>query len=163
MPIEVDCPCGQRFSVSEALAGFSVHCRGCGSSVAVPRPGDSALVSSVAKQQAAARVAAPPSPAPSPPTAPRAAELKGASSSYDSAPPSSEPQEKEGTFNGGVIGGLGLILVAAIWFIVGLALGRIFFYPIIMFVIGIGTLFKSMVKGKWSGAAEFACIANVVD
>src|SRR4051812_507147 len=110
MPLEVDCHCGQRFSVSEALAGFSVHCRACGSSVAVPRLGGTAPAPpTVAQPQAAARAPAPSPPAPAPSsTAPSATELKGASSSYDSSPPAQE--QEEGWFSGGVIGGLGLIL-----------------------------------------------------
>lgn len=45
-----------------------------------------------------------------------------------------------------MIGGLGLILVAVIWLIVGLALGWLFYYPIIMFVIGVGTLIKALLN-----------------
>ena len=48
--------------------------------------------------------------------------------------------------NGGMMGGLAAMAIAAVWFIVGLALGVIFFYPPILFVIGLVGFIKGMVS-----------------
>src|SRR5207247_1546765 len=45
---------------------------------------------------------------------------------------------EEGWFesvNAGMVGGLLMILIAVVWFVVGLAVGILFFYPPILFVI----------------------------
>jgi hypothetical protein len=49
-------------------------------------------------------------------------------------------------FNGGVLGGLLAMLVALVWFIVGLAADRIFFYPPILFIIGLVAFIKGLVQ-----------------
>jgi hypothetical protein len=46
-------------------------------------------------------------------------------------------------FGSGVLGGIGLMLGAVVWFVLGLMADRIFFYPPIMFIIG----FVAMIKG----------------
>jgi hypothetical protein len=47
-----------------------------------------------------------------------------------------------GTVNAGVIGGVIMMLIAVVWFIAGLAGGIIFFYPPILFIIGIVAVVK---------------------
>jgi hypothetical protein len=52
---------------------------------------------------------------------------------------------EEGWFrsvNAGWAGGLLMILIAVVWFVGGLAIGRIFFYPPVLFVIGIIAIAK---------------------
>jgi hypothetical protein len=49
-----------------------------------------------------------------------------------------------GSLNAGIVGGLLMMLIAVVWFVVGLALGIIFFYPPILFVIGILALAKGV-------------------
>jgi hypothetical protein len=49
-----------------------------------------------------------------------------------------------GSINSGVIGGLLMMLIAVVWFVLGLAAGRIFFYPPILFVIGIVSIVKGL-------------------
>ncbi len=50
-------------------------------------------------------------------------------------------------FNGGVLGGVTAMMVAVAWFLAGLANDVIFFYPPILFVIGLGAFFKGLMKG----------------
>ena len=64
-----------------------------------------------------------------------------------------EAQEKaenatvEGSvFNGGVLGGVVAMMVAVAWFLAGLANDIIFFYPPILFVIGLGAFFKGFMR-----------------
>jgi hypothetical protein len=47
-----------------------------------------------------------------------------------------------GSINSGMIGGLLMMIIAAVWFGVGYAAGRIFFYPPILFVVGLVALGK---------------------
>jgi hypothetical protein len=53
-----------------------------------------------------------------------------------------------GSTNSGIIGGILMIVIAVVWFVVGyFAADRIFFYPPILFVIGL----LSIVKGLFGG------------
>ncbi|MBP3958801.1 hypothetical protein J8F10_26445 [Gemmata sp. G18] len=55
----------------------------------------------------------------------------------------SSGQSLEGrVFNGGFWGGLLAMVVAVIWFFAGLMNDTLFFYPPILFVIGLGAIFK---------------------
>ena len=70
------------------------------------------------------------------------------------APPASKAANKEArslegnVFTSGMAGGLLAMVGAVIWFVVGLANDVIFFYPPILFVIGLGAFFKGMVSGR---------------
>jgi hypothetical protein len=46
----------------------------------------------------------------------------------------------------GVVGGIIMIVVAAVWFFAGLAAGYVFFYPPILAVIGIYAIVKGVIK-----------------
>ncbi|MCI0379213.1 MAG: zinc-ribbon domain-containing protein [Gemmataceae bacterium] len=48
--------------------------------------------------------------------------------------------------NAGAAGGLALIIVAVAWFVIGLAAGVIFYYPPILFVIGLVAMLKGAVS-----------------
>jgi hypothetical protein len=61
--------------------------------------------------------------------------------------------EKKG-IKAGVVGGIIMMAVAVIWFVVGKALGYIFFYPPILFVIGLFAFFKGLFTGNVSGKEE---------
>jgi hypothetical protein len=50
-----------------------------------------------------------------------------------------------GSMNAGIVGGLLMILIAVVWFVVGLAFGIIFFYPPILAVIGVIAIIKGAV------------------
>jgi hypothetical protein len=43
-----------------------------------------------------------------------------------------------------ILGGTGMMVGAVVWFVVGWMAGRIFFYPPILFVIGIVALIKGL-------------------
>jgi hypothetical protein len=51
-----------------------------------------------------------------------------------------------GGVNAGVVGGLVMILIAVVWFVAGLAVGIIFFYPPILAVIGVIAIIKGCVS-----------------
>ena len=52
---------------------------------------------------------------------------------------------------GSIAGGLGLMLLSALWFFGGLAVGYIFFYPPILFLIGLGVLVKGLFQAVTGG------------
>ncbi|HQQ98670.1 MAG TPA: hypothetical protein PLX35_15470, partial [Cyclobacteriaceae bacterium] len=51
----------------------------------------------------------------------------------------------------GALGGIIMIVVAVVWFFVGLYNDIIFFYPPILLLIGIYTLVKGLAKGNMTG------------
>lgn len=51
----------------------------------------------------------------------------------------------------GMLGGIVMIVIAVVWFFVGLAGGYIFFYPPILFFIGLYALIKGMADGNVAG------------
>ena len=51
----------------------------------------------------------------------------------------------------GVLGGLVMMVIAVIWFGLGLAAGVIFYYPPILFSIGVFALLKGLLTGNISG------------
>jgi len=51
----------------------------------------------------------------------------------------------------GVLGGVIMIAIAAIWFFAGLAADRIFFYPPVLAVIGIYSVIKGLATGNLAG------------
>lgn len=58
--------------------------------------------------------------------------------------------EKKG-IKKGAAGGLLMMFIAVIWFVVGYALGYIFFYPPILFIIGLFSFLKGVATGNYSG------------
>jgi hypothetical protein len=52
-----------------------------------------------------------------------------------------------GNVNSGVLGGVLMIVIAVAWFGLGLMANRIFFYPPVLAVIGLMSVFKGMAGG----------------
>jgi hypothetical protein len=76
----------------------------------------------------------------------------------DAIVPEPEEVEDTGTFAPersflklGALGGLLLISISAVWFIIGYINGRIFFYPLILFILGLVFLIKGLVDRNFSG------------
>jgi hypothetical protein len=161
MPIDVVCEqCGWKASVKNESAGKKGKCPTCGEPILVPRiterPED------VEDAAAAALLEGDEGPAASPPQSymPPAYSTETNSKSQPSNKPErprSNPgmkleyrakerhEERRGiAISGGVWAGLLMMGGAAIWFFLGLAAGRIFFYPPILFVLGIISLFRAL-------------------
>ena len=60
-----------------------------------------------------------------------------------------EPEKKG--IRSGVLGGVFMMIVAVVWFFVGLKYGWVFFYPPILFCIGLFAFFKGLLTGNISG------------
>lgn len=48
--------------------------------------------------------------------------------------------------NGGIVGGIVAMVIAVVWFVVGFAAGRIFFYPPILFIIGLVGFIRGLIE-----------------
>lgn len=53
----------------------------------------------------------------------------------------------------GVVGGVIMMVIAAVWFFLGWQAGRVFFYPPILFVIGLYALVKGLLTGNVKGGS----------
>jgi len=63
----------------------------------------------------------------------------------------------------GVLGGLIMMVIAVIWFFAGLSIGIVFFYPPILFVIGVYAFFKGIITGNVNGERDNPTKASTKD
>jgi hypothetical protein len=146
MSISIACSCGKKYRVKETLAGKKIRCADCSEPIKVPvQVADNdpefdeygALPSAADDEEN--------EPALPPRTKRRS---KSATSDEKSeAQPAGRKLLKKGWFestNGGVFGGILMILIAVGWFVAGLAADRIFFYPPVLLIIGIVAVFKGL-------------------
>ena len=164
--IALACPCGRSLRVKESLVGKRVRCPDCTAILTVPHADQR-----TGPEQQAYHVLLEDSPAETTPQ--RAYPVSDSISREpptERLPPRDRPPEPAvrprrprtpksraprvafergwfGSVNAGVVGGLLMMLIAIVWFVVGLSLGIIFFYPPILLVLG----FIAMVKGITGG------------
>lgn len=150
MSIEVACACGQTYSYAEQFAGYAITCEKCGNSLTIPQPSPSAPLALGQGRWAKVVRAEPVAP-----TAPNAnpndplafADPTEAARERDrafQARESGEAVESGGGGSGGLLGGLAMMGIAVVWFCGGLMADIIFFYPPILFIIGLVTCFSGM-------------------
>ena len=158
MPIAFRCPCDQDLEVDDQFAGQEVSCPTCRTVVVAPAK----------PRRAAAVVVAPPPERPSPrrqppadeyevvedrPTRrPRRANLEDEQIRVRGKKKKRKPAEQSrslegGIINGGVVGGMIAMFIAVVWFVVGMAAGWVFFYPPILFIIGLVAVIKGLIMG----------------
>ena len=159
MTIKVQCGCGKSLQVKDELAGKRVRCPACKQAVGVPpalepeEVGDDALQVLLTESpprpparapREEAVTAEPPRPPALPERSapPRAAERK--------KPKRRRDEEDEGWsfpriyLSPGIITGLLMMVGAVVWFVLGLLADRIFFYPPIMFVLGLVAVVRGL-------------------
>lgn len=54
-------------------------------------------------------------------------------------------------FEYGVVGGIAMMVIAVVWFVGGLMCDYIFFYPPVLFIIGLFALIKGLATGNFAG------------
>lgn len=175
MPIAFGCPsCGIEYEVNDQFAGKRTKCPACAESLIVPA--ESTLVRAPAAPTASPEDEAyallsdgaeePASSGPTPAEARSEAWDPGPAAPRTKSPlttmPAPKPELKKsrkGSERGGrpriyispgVMGGIGSMVLAAIWFVAGLAADRIFLYPPIMFVLG----FVAVIRGLLGHAED---------
>jgi hypothetical protein len=164
MPIPVACGCGQSSRVKDEFAGRKIRCRSCGAVLVVPRPEPAGDVEDEASDLL---LADSPSSRPMPPraveavTPRREAALPPPARQPPRPVPPVNPPEKasrprvkaargrksEGSgfsiaVHPAIIAGLLMMAGAAVWFFLGLAAGIIYFYPPVLFVLGVGAVIR---------------------
>jgi DNA-directed RNA polymerase subunit RPC12/RpoP len=164
MPIALRCACGRSLRAKEELAGRKVRCPACGKILVVPP-----LARAKEEEEIPDVLPADPAPRPArrrlteteedeafearrrPPAFPVESEER---ERLPPRPPGARrrrrrrPAEREGWFgniNAGLLGGVAMMVIAVVWFVLGLMGGFIFFYPPILFVIGIAALIKGII------------------
>jgi hypothetical protein len=162
VPIPITCDCGKRFRVKDESAGRKVRCPACKSVLTVPAPNnaeDEAL-------DVLLREDAPPAkPRPREPDLQDQDQSDEKEEHYSAkpmsetkpAPPAKKPHdpgrglslprkpEREQRSLGFVVSptiitGLLMMVGAAVWFAIGLAIGLIYIYPPILFVLGVAAV-----------------------
>ncbi len=141
MSITFSCPCGRTLTAADDQAGQRVQCPECARSPVAPAGG--------------AR-----------PWERRGAEPTDPDNPFGFTSPSDTARDRDrqareresgdgkgrslegGILNGGVAGGMLAMFIAVVWFVVGLAADIIFFYPPILFVIGLVAFFKGLAQGS---------------
>jgi hypothetical protein len=164
MSISLSCPCGRTGRLNASLAGRKVRCPNCKKLLEIPTADgprdveqealDLWLSDSPAEERAAPAAqreeAVQTHPAREPARAPMLApprmphRPKASSKVPERAPRVVFEEGWFGSVNAGVIGGVLMILIAVVWFVVGFAAGRIFFYPPILVLIGFGAIIKGL-------------------
>src|SRR5260370_33128427 len=131
MSVSITCPCGKKYRVKDTLAGKKIRCTDCAEVLKVPLQ-DAGNVAELDEFDTL--------PTPSrdqeerqsslPPRTKRRSKVMRRDVEPDE-PASRKLIEKRwfGSTSGGVLGGVLMIVIAIVWFVVGLAGGRIFFYP----------------------------------
>jgi len=140
MPIAVSCPCGRSYRVSDEHGGKRIRCKDCSKLIEVPLPeaeldeSPPAEASAMAVQSEKPRFRLPlpdEAPLPPPPTKRRRRRRRDDGGFSISISPA-------------IFTGLGMMLAAVVWFVLGLFFGWIFFYPPILFVLGCIVFVKSL-------------------
>lgn len=169
MPIAVACECGKSYQVKEALAGRKLRCQKCQRILTVPQPragdaedaaGDFLLSEpdeeaprSTAVREKAGGQENPGTrdeegirPGPAPTTPPKGE--RTLQNLFENRKPRSDEDRRRDrsgptvVVNPEILIGLAMMLGAAVWFFGALAAGYIYFYPPILFLLGIGTVIK---------------------
>jgi hypothetical protein len=163
MTISLKCSCGRLCRFRDVLAGRKTRCPQCGKILKVPladdndedEPVELLVVDSPDDERGIRTGKREDSPRRS-----RSREEEPTESSRRKGPRGKSLRKREkrqplvafeegwfGSLNGGVVGGALMMFIAAVWFVIGLWAGWLFYYPPILFVIG----FIAMVKGCLGG------------
>ncbi len=139
MSIEFDCRCGKTVRVRDDLAGSDMRCPDCDEKLVVPDGSTTIARASRADNE---------------PVRPSKYRKDGAD---DYAPRSGDREQRRVvkekpslSARAPILIGILMMVGALVWFFVALAAGRIFFYPPILFIIGI----VSVVRGILARTAQ---------
>lgn len=174
MPINFNCACGQPLVVAAHFAGLNVQCPQCGEQTTVPEAGPAGQPkpwensaapapkpwASGAAQRPWENAGDEPAPAPNDPNNPFGFTSPGESArerdrqvrERENPGGNTGGRSLEGGILNGVSGGMLAMIIAVVWFVVGLAADVIFFYPPILFIIGLVAFFKGLAQGPGSSA-----------
>jgi hypothetical protein len=164
MPIAIECGCGRRLRVKDEFAGRKVRCPVCAEVVTAPPAtgaADEAMQVLLTETPPVRRKPRPPQPPPLPPE-PEVSARRGPPPRPildDEPPPKKKPKKKKRSrgqpsrwsgiaIHPAIVTGVFMMIGAVVWFFAGLAAGYIFFYPPILFVLGIVSIVKGFTGGE---------------
>ncbi len=165
MPITFACSCGKTLRVKDDLVGRWVRCPACKETAIVPeaemQPAFEVIEDDPPPPPPRKRVKAesasiplddeepPPRPRSRPDQeydGPRKARRKKKSRPKSDEKPSHFAMEK-GIVNSGVAGGMLAMVVAVVWFVVGMMNDILFYYPPVLFLVGLVGFFRGLLGG----------------
>ena len=156
MAINFNCPCGEPLEIDNQYAGMNVECPECNGIVMAPERNVLAVAKPVErKRQPVAEVVDDEDDDDDRPRRRRRRPVED-EDDYDDRPrrrkrtkkKAKESQSLEGkVWSGSAMGGLLAMLIAVVWFVGGLFADIIFFYPPILFIIGLVGLIRGLVAG----------------
>ncbi len=160
MPIRAECECGKVYRVKEELAGRRFRCAACGVAVTVPQAEEEPLEVTLAEESEVRRpsrkgITARRDPEEDEQPVSRRSRLRDEEPDEDDTPepprkkkkkkrPSSSGGSWSGPSFGAIGGGLLAMIGAVVWFVAGLMNDVIFFYPPVLFVLGLISLGKGL-------------------
>jgi hypothetical protein len=155
--IEVTCPqCGQDLRVPADSLGKQARCPSCSRLFAVsePRAADEAISAAVVNSPEIG----PGSNWTMQPQSPQSYSAASIPNPYEPSATTTATKNYNHGFgwehrgwDKGMMGGLAMMAIAAVWFLVGLAGGIIFYYPPILFVIGLVGFIRGLFTGNVAG------------
>jgi DNA-directed RNA polymerase subunit RPC12/RpoP len=148
MPITFSCACGRQLQMDDEYAGKRARCPECAGVVVVPAPVPEPppLPARTLRADDVAAEASSLNPRESRPHRPRY--------EYDDEDEDDdrdfrrrrEPPRK--LWNNRVTGGVTSMVIAVVWFVVGLAFNQVFYFPPILFVIGLIAVIRGVITGR---------------
>ena len=148
MPIHAQCPkCKTQLVCPDHMAGMHGRCSICQTAFIIPA-GPAQAASAPPRAPATDNLAA----------LSAAVKEQGVAPGAAPARPATAKDEYGGFFgpekkgiSKGAAGGLAMMAIAVVWFVVGYAAGVIFFYPPVLFAIGVFALLKGLATGNLAG------------
>ena len=148
MPIPFSCgQCGRKLRVKDELAGKQIYCPDCKSMLSVPYADQGATAVQESPAEALPAESADRNSLPDDASQAPVRQARPRDGGWDTEPP---PQKQKptgggfGSINAGMGGGIAMMAVAAIWFVLGWWAGRIFIYPPILFVVGLVAFIRAL-------------------
>lgn len=162
MPITVLCPCQNEYRVKDELAGKRIKCPHCKQPVDVPMydqpvpaaqsdPYDQYSQDSHGTAYAAGAAFGHQNPDDEYQLQPTGIENENPyqpPAQHDGYGPAPTKSHSSGVNGGAIMAGVGMMVGAVIWFVVGMAAGRIFFYPPILFIFGLVSFVKGLIGSE---------------
>ena len=151
MPINLTCSCGRALVLRDELGGKQIRCPECQAVLDVPKSEPLLAASEPLEVLPVAGASSPAKPTDDPLKDLDRLRSVGPRNRSDNPRTSVQGQKPNtgfGGINAGVGGGILMMIVAVVWFVVGLMNDWIFYYPPILFVLGLVAFIKGLVKGN---------------
>lgn len=149
MPISLSCDCGHSLRVKDELAGKRIRCPTCKSALSVPSGDDDDFLNDLPVppvRKKKPRTDEDEELAELPPALPAPKKKKKADTEDEADESSNSRAGGFGSASAGIGGGILMIIIAIVWFVVGLYAGYIYFYPPVLLVLGIVSIGKGMMN-----------------